>query len=60
MRLNGNGTGLRLILGTGERLEGQMTRLHRLSATTDKSFGSGDKPSGIPRYAGVLSRSLIG
>jgi hypothetical protein len=60
MRLNGNGTGLRLVLGTGERLEGQVTRLRRLSATSDKSFGSGDKPSDASRYPGVLSRSLIG
>ena len=43
MTLNGNGTRLRLILGGGERLDGQATRLRGLSATTSKSDSVADK-----------------
>ena len=43
MRLIGNGTKLRLILGGGERLEGHSLGLRGLSATSSKLEATADK-----------------
>lgn len=57
MGLISNGTKLRLILGGGERLEGQCMSLRNLSATSSKCAAVAAKPNRSLRAAGTSPRS---
>jgi hypothetical protein len=59
MRLIGNGTKFCLILGGGERLQGQAMIFRGFSATPTKPSGAIDKSGKSQRSVGVLSRSVI-
>ena len=56
MRLIGNHIKFRLVLGGGERLEGQTIMLRSLSATAPRSCGSVDKQGKRLKLAGASPR----
>jgi hypothetical protein len=59
MRLIGNGTKLRLILGGGERLDGRALRLQSFSATAYKSNLPVDKSGRASGAAGLSLRLAV-
>lgn len=59
MRLIGNSTKFCLILGGGERLQGQAARLRSLSAIQTRLPSTFEKPGRCQRAVGLLSRSVI-
>lgn len=59
MRPIGNSTKLHLILGGGERLEGQWMRLRSLSATTSHFGTAVDKRCRTLRSAGTGPRPVV-
>lgn len=59
MRLIGNRTKLRLILGGGERLEGQCGNLRSVSATSAKCVTAVEKPVRSLRIAGISPRPVV-
>jgi hypothetical protein len=59
MRPIGNGTKLRLILGGGERLEGQGIRSRGLSTPSEKAGALTDKQDRILKAAGQCQRLVM-